>query len=68
MAPDLGTHKLPPGTRELIKALAEKDWEFLAHLKASPAQIIEIDHFLQGFMIYQVGRLPKGRHAALVGI
>jgi DNA repair protein RecO (recombination protein O) len=68
LAPDLATVKLPPGTRELLKALSEKDWDFLARLKASAAQITDLDHFLQGFITYHVGRLPKGRHAAVAGI
>jgi len=68
MAPDIETVKLPPGTRELLKALAEKDWALLARLKASASQITDIDHFLHGFIIYHAGRLPKGRHAAVAGV
>jgi len=68
IAPDLETVKVPPGTRELLKALMQKDWDFLARLKASASQIMDIDQFLHGFLIYHVGRLPKGRHAAIAGM
>jgi DNA repair protein RecO (recombination protein O) len=68
IAPDLETVKLPTGTRELLKALRQKDWDFLARLKASATQIMDIEHFLHGFLIYHFGRLPKGRHAAIAGM
>jgi DNA repair protein RecO (recombination protein O) len=68
MAPDLEVINIPPGTRELLRALAGKDWDFLVRLKASAPQVAEINHYLHGFIIYHVGRLPKSRHAAVFGI
>jgi len=36
-------------------------------LKLSIAQVAEIDRFLNSFLIYHLGRIPKGRSAALAG-
>jgi hypothetical protein len=34
-------------------------------LKPSPAQIGELRQYLHGFLIFHLGRLPRGRAAAL---
>jgi len=48
-------------TRELVIALTELDWEGLPQLKATAAQAREVRKFLHGFLIYHLGRIPKGR-------
>lgn len=68
MGPDLAALALPPGTLELIRALAGRDWGFLSRLTGSTGQTSEIDHFLHAFIIYHLGRVPKGRHAALSAV
>jgi DNA repair protein RecO (recombination protein O) len=65
LKPDLDKSNLNPGTKQLVKALAEKDWPVVARLKPTPAQAAELGHFLHGFLIYHLGRIPKGREAAL---
>jgi DNA repair protein RecO (recombination protein O) len=65
LAPDLDQSSLNPGTRQLVKALTEKDWPVVARLKPTAAQAAELGRFLHGFLIYHLGRIPKGREAAL---
>ena len=63
--PDLETTKLNPGTKQLAKALTENDWAHTARLKPSGPQVTELNHFLHGFLIFHLGKIPKGRNAAL---
>jgi hypothetical protein len=35
-------------------------------LSLPPAQAIELGRFLHGFLIYHLGKIPKGREAALM--
>jgi DNA repair protein RecO (recombination protein O) len=65
--PNLSDTHLQPGTRELARALAESDWNMIARLKLSEAQETELRQFLHGFLIYHLGKLPRGRAAALGG-
>lgn len=65
LKPDLDKSKLNPGTKQLVKALTENDWPVLARLRPTAAQAAELGHFLHGFLIYHLGRIPKGREAAL---
>ena len=65
LKPDLDKSRLNPGTKRLVQALGENDWPVVARLKTTSAQEAELAHFLQGFLIYHLGRIPKGRNAAL---
>ena len=65
LKPDLDKSKLNPGTKQLVKALTESDWPVVARLRPTAAQAAELGHFLHGFLIYHLGRIPKGRDAAL---
>ena len=65
LKPDLNKSRLNPGTKRLVQALAGDDWPVVARLRATTAQAAELGHFLHGFLIYHLGRIPKGRHAAL---
>jgi DNA repair protein RecO (recombination protein O) len=65
LQPDATRTDLRPGTREILHQLAFADWSLLAHLRLSPAQIVELRQFLHGFLIYHLGRLPAGRATAL---
>ena len=59
LTPDLAGTKLLPGTRAVIKGLADSDWNYVSLLKLTPAQEREIRQFLHGFLIYHLGRVPK---------
>jgi len=65
LTPDLATSNLSPGTKQLVKALKENDWPVVARLRPAAGQGAELAHFLHGFLIYHLGRIPKGREAAL---
>jgi len=65
LTPDLDQSKLNPGTKRLVQALGEQDWEALPRLNPSKAQVAELRRFLHGFLIYHLGRIPRGRDAAL---
>jgi DNA repair protein RecO (recombination protein O) len=65
LKPDLDQSNLNPGTRQLVKAFTEKDWPVVARLKPTAAQAAELGRFLHGFLIYHLGRIPKGREAAV---
>ena len=63
--PDWLESNLVPGTKKVAAALAEQDWAASQRLKLAPAQTAELRQFLHGFLIYHLGRLPRGRAAAL---
>lgn len=65
MKPDLAETKLNAGTRQILERMAEMDWEAVFRLRLSPAQTEEIHQFLHGFLIYHLGKIPRGRSAAL---
>lgn len=65
LQPDLEQSKLNPGTKLLVRALSEQAWDTLARLRTTAAQVAELRRFLHGFLIYHLGRVPKGRDAAL---
>jgi len=63
--PDVSASRLAPDTRKLVNALAETDWKNLGSLSATAAQARAVKQFLRGFLIFHLGRIPKGRSAAL---
>jgi DNA repair protein RecO (recombination protein O) len=63
--PDLGKAGLKPGTRQLVQALTERSWEVVGRLRLSQPQADELRQFLHGFLVDHLGRIPKGREAAL---
>lgn len=65
LAPDIGETKLSPEARALVNDMKETDWEGLPLLRATADQATAIKQFLHGFLIYHLGRIPKGRENAL---
>ena len=65
LKPDLATSSLNPGTRQLVNAFTVRDWPVVARLRPTAEQAAELRHFLHGFLIYHLGRIPKGRDSAL---
>ncbi len=63
--PDLAETSLRPATRELYARLEADDFPALAALTARAEQAVELRQFLHGFLIYHLGRIPKGRAEAL---
>jgi DNA repair protein RecO (recombination protein O) len=67
LQPDLAESRLSPGSRQVAKAFLTHSWENIATLRASRGQIDELNHFLHGFLIYHLGKIPRGRAAAIGG-
>jgi len=65
LSPDIAETKLPPETQTLVRKLVETDWNELPELRATAAQANAIKQFLHGFLIYHLGRIPKGRENAV---
>jgi len=65
MKPNLKEGKLSTGAKQILHKLSEMEWSSLCRLKLSVAQATEIDQFLNSFLIYHLGKIPKGRTAAL---
>lgn len=65
MVPDLDRGSLPDDARRLAEALIECDWDGVGALPAVPAAVAPLARFLQGFLVFHLGRLPRGRAEAL---
>ena len=65
LEPDLHQLQLTQGAKALIQKLELGDWEELSRLRFNPSQLKELRQFLHGFLIFHLGRLPKGRDTAL---
>jgi DNA repair protein RecO (recombination protein O) len=66
LKPDLKRTNLGLQTRQLVEELTEFDWPGLAQLRADGTQVAELRQFLNGFLIYHLGRIPKGRTEAIL--
>ena len=67
LEPDLAETRLAAGTIKIAEILAQNEWDAGLRLKLTSPQVVELGQFLQGFLILHLGRLPKGRAAALTG-
>jgi DNA repair protein RecO (recombination protein O) len=67
LKPDLAEAALSAGVRQLLEKFCGDDWPSLFRLHLSAAQEAEIQKFLHGFLIYHLGKTPRGRSAALAG-
>ncbi|HUB87183.1 MAG TPA: DNA repair protein RecO [Verrucomicrobiae bacterium] len=67
LEPDWTQVKLAVGTKKIAMLLSRKDFAAAKHLKMTEAQTEELRQFLHGFLIFHLGRLPRGRAAALAG-
>ena len=65
LTPDMAKRRLTAGAKEIARVLKEEDWEAIARLRPSSAQVTELRQFLQGFLAFNLSKLPPGRAAAL---
>ena len=65
LEPDFAETRLTPGAKKIVQTLLERDWAGSSRLKLTVAQSGELRQFLHGFLIFHLGRLPRGRAAAL---
>ena len=63
--PGLDKIKLTPGAKQIVRTLIQGDWPAGLRLKPTTAQTEELRQFLHGFLIFHLGRLPRGRAGAL---
>ena len=68
LEPDLAEARLTAGAKKIVEALMESDWAGISQLKLSPAQTAELRQFLHGFLIFHLGKLPRGRASALAAM
>jgi DNA repair protein RecO (recombination protein O) len=64
LAPDFAETRLTPGAKKIVQVLLENDWNNLSRLKLTEPQIKELNQWLHGFLIFHLGKLPRGRNAA----
>jgi DNA repair protein RecO (recombination protein O) len=65
LAPELSESPLAPGTIEVARTLRDSEWGAIARLRPSEGQENQLRQFLHGFLIYHLGKIPRGRTAAL---
>lgn len=65
LQPDPGRGGLSRGSVQIMAVLARADWSVAARLQLSGPQLRELRQFLHGFLIYHLGKLPRGRELAL---
>lgn len=65
LEPDAKEAHLTLGATKLMQAMMESDWDSGARLKLSGEQNRELGRFLQNCIVSHLGRLPRGRAAAL---
>ena len=65
--PDWGKTGLTAGAKQIVRTLAAGNWQASCYLRPTSRQIDELRQFLHGFLIFHLGRLPRGRAAALAG-
>ncbi len=65
LEPDPAATGLSDAARVLVGELLDVDWMDLANLETTPEAAREVRQFLHGFLIYHLGKLPRGRAEAL---
>jgi len=63
--PEVASSHLTPGAGKLATALQASDWPGIARLKFSTSQNEELGRWLHGFLIFHLGKLPRGRASAI---
>lgn len=61
LKPVLAKSRLTLGAKRIVSALLASEWPAVSRLKLSEAQATELRQFLHGFLIFHLGRIPKGR-------
>jgi len=61
LQPDYEKDKVNPDLKQILRILLASDWPALARLKLSPAQVKGLRQYLQGFLVYHLGKVPHTR-------
>jgi DNA repair protein RecO (recombination protein O) len=67
LKPDLEKSQLTRGAKQSLQKLTDLDWPAPLRLKLSKPQSREIQQFLHGFLIFHLGKIPKGRTGCVAG-
>jgi len=65
LKPDLEQSRLNAGAKDLVNEMMAKNWPDILCLTLTLPQIAQLQQFLHGFLIYHLGKIPKGRATAL---
>jgi DNA repair protein RecO (recombination protein O) len=65
LEPDWAQANLTAGIKKIAVILSQKEFAAGDNLKLTKAQIAELRQFLHGFLIFHLGKLLRGRAAAL---
>jgi DNA repair protein RecO (recombination protein O) len=65
LQPDAGSARVSARTRKLMAEVMAATWSDAFRFQPDAGQVKELTHFLHGFLIHHLDRLPKGRAAAL---
>ncbi len=64
LKPDPEKIRLTPGAKQIVRVLTRGDWSAGLRLRLTRRQTDELRQFLHGYLIYHLGRLPRGRAGA----
>ena len=63
LEPDAAETRLTPGSKKIVERLTAEDWK--NNLRLTAAQSDELRQWLHGFLIFHLGKLPRGRAMAI---
>ena len=63
LEPDATETRLTPGAKKIVERLTAEDWK--NNLRLTDAQSAELRQWLHGFLIFHLGKLPRGRTMAI---
>ncbi len=67
LGPDTRSAGVSKRTRDLMATVPASSWERLFQLRPDPGEVKELTHYLHGFLVHHLDRLPQGRAVALKG-
>ncbi len=65
LTPNLAEARVSEGSRQILARFGQLEWPAIFRLRLSDGQIAEIGQFLFRFLTYHVGKVPRGRAAAM---
>jgi DNA repair protein RecO (recombination protein O) len=65
LEPGFEEKPITPGAKKIAQSFLENDWTGVSRLKLSDGQTVELRQWLHGFLIFHLGKLPRGRAAAI---
>jgi DNA repair protein RecO (recombination protein O) len=66
LEPDWSETRVTAGTKKIAEVLLQRDFTSGFGVKLADNQVSELQQFLHGFIIFHLGKLPRGRAQALL--